>query len=216
MTDPWENELDAYLDGDLGDDDRRAVEQQLADSAALREALMDRQALRRQLDELRDRPPSRDLWPGILARLGGGRRQLRAALLAAGLCGVLLGIGAGFVLFGGRADRVPSGQRFVLLLRMEERAGDDRTPEQRLRTVQRYRDWSRELARLGVVESGEKLAEAEGWLLRQGAEEQRGQFGGVAGYFVLRAADYDEALRLARTCPHLEHGSIELRRIEET
>ena len=39
--------------------------------------------------------------------------------------------------------------------------------------------------------------------------------GGVAGYFLLPSSDYDQALSIARTCPHLKHGgAVELRQIE--
>ena len=36
----------------------------------------------------------------------------------------------------------------------------------------------------------------------------------VGGYFTVRAADYDGAVAIARDCPHLAHGWIEVREIE--
>ncbi len=38
----------------------------------------------------------------------------------------------------------------------------------------------------------------------------------VGGYFLLAADSYDEAVALASTCPHLDFGRIEVRRIEPT
>jgi len=38
----------------------------------------------------------------------------------------------------------------------------------------------------------------------------------IGGYFLIRAASYDEAVEVARTCPHLRYGgSIEIRAIDE-
>jgi hypothetical protein len=36
----------------------------------------------------------------------------------------------------------------------------------------------------------------------------------VGGIFVLRAADYDEAIRLASDCPHLDFGRIDVRQVD--
>ena len=39
----------------------------------------------------------------------------------------------------------------------------------------------------------------------------------LSGYFVVRAADIEQAIAIARASPHLRHGgTIELREIEET
>jgi hypothetical protein len=39
--------------------------------------------------------------------------------------------------------------------------------------------------------------------------------GAIAGYFLLPASDYDHAITIAKTCPHLKHGgTIEIRQIE--
>ena len=36
----------------------------------------------------------------------------------------------------------------------------------------------------------------------------------VGGVFVIAAANYDDAVALASTCPHLDFGRIELRRVD--
>ena len=38
----------------------------------------------------------------------------------------------------------------------------------------------------------------------------------VGGYFLISAESYDDAVALAATCPHLDFGRIEVRRIEPT
>ncbi|MCM3873543.1 MAG: hypothetical protein ND895_22900 [Pyrinomonadaceae bacterium] len=92
--------------------------------------------------------------------------------------------------------------------------------EERLR-VKEYGTWARDLGRRGLLLGGEKLKD-EGRLLSQpnqssdivetssGASE-----GATAGYFLLPAVDYNQAVTIARTCPHIKHGgTVELRQID--
>lgn len=37
----------------------------------------------------------------------------------------------------------------------------------------------------------------------------------VGGYILISAASYDEAVEIASTCPHLDFGRIEIRRVEQ-
>ena len=71
------------------------------------------------------------------------------------------------------------------------------------------------------VRASEKLGEEGGKLL--GLQKGRlnvvdGPYGEtkevVGGYFVFRAADYDEAIELTRDCPFLDDGRIELRQTD--
>ena len=38
----------------------------------------------------------------------------------------------------------------------------------------------------------------------------------IGGLFVIEAASYDEAVKIANDCPHLDYGSIEVREVEVT
>jgi len=38
----------------------------------------------------------------------------------------------------------------------------------------------------------------------------------MGGFFVVEAEDYDQAVEVAKTCPHMDFGSIEVRQIERT
>ena len=38
----------------------------------------------------------------------------------------------------------------------------------------------------------------------------------MGGFFVIEAANFDEAVETAKTCPHMEFGSIEVREIQKT
>ncbi len=72
MSAHLEMELSAYLDGELAAAELAAVEQHLAACAECRATLEDLKRLVRRAGSLDDRPPERDLWRGIAARLGEG------------------------------------------------------------------------------------------------------------------------------------------------
>lgn len=89
--------------------------------------------------------------------------------------------------------------------------------------VSDYSRWARGIAESGRRITGEKLADDGRWcrmdagqLVTQ-APVQDPIRGALVGYFVLDAASLDEALEIARTCPHLKYGgSAEVRAIEGT
>lgn len=114
--------------------------------------------------------------------------------------------------------------RFLFLLHERPDAFDGLSPEEMQRIIERYRSWRDGIARRGPAVGGEKLADGEGRTLRRdgGADAVRvidGPYSEtkevVAGYFSIEAADYDQAVSLAETCPHLDYGTIEIRRIDE-
>ncbi len=64
--------LSACVDGELSAEAREAAERHLTSCAECRAAYDDLLRLRRRAQALDDRPPARDLWPGIAARLASG------------------------------------------------------------------------------------------------------------------------------------------------
>lgn len=84
--------------------------------------------------------------------------------------------------------------------------------------VAEYTAWARGLAADGTVVGGEKLADSGVLLASSEPGATRvpsSEIGVLAGYFVIRAEDENEAARIAATCPHLKYGGrISLRRIE--
>ncbi len=74
----------------------------------------------------------------------------------------------------------------------------------------------------GRLRLGEKLTDEAGQTLRRqtdgvevrdGVERQMDD--AIGGFFVIRAESYEQAVRIARTCPHLDYGrKIELRQID--
>jgi len=104
------------------------------------------------------------------------------------------------------------GPRFVLFLydaptepAMSEAQMQDRVSE--------YRNWASGLRQRGASIHGEKL--------QSGRAERLGPAPAgeapLGGYFVISAKDWDTAMDVARSCPHLKHGgTIEVRQVEKT
>ncbi|HKB15148.1 MAG TPA: hypothetical protein VKF62_03740 [Planctomycetota bacterium] len=167
----------------MTEDDELTPEEQAAIRSLPREADPPPALEERVVAGLRDRGlvAPRRRWTGML-----WRGAAAVALFAAG-------VGAGRV----TATRSASSEGSVFLLLLyagpEGRTGEaDR--------VREYGSWAASLRREG------KLLEAE----RLGSEYR--VLGGSAeaspprGYFLFRASGMDEALEIARTCPHLRHG----------
>jgi len=89
--------------------------------------------------------------------------------------------------------------------------------------VARYRAWGEDLAGRGRLVGGQKLVDGGGRVVRgnngqlsvhDGAFTESREI--IGGYYVLRAEDDEEALRLVSDHPHLEtRGSLELREVDE-
>lgn len=107
---------------------------------------------------------------------------------------------------------------YYLMLRDAPGAFEHLSPAEMQAIVERYMAWREANA---SVTGGHKLADGEGHVLRRrGAalEVADGPFTEakevLGGFFVIEAADYAAALEIAKTCPHLEFGSIELRALD--
>jgi hypothetical protein len=94
-------------------------------------------------------------------------------------------------------------------------------PEEMQRKVERYQAWTDKMHSEGRHVSSEKLGEEGGKLLTlkkdrliiiDGPYVETKEV--VGGYFLFRAANYEEAIKLARDCPFLEDGRIEIRQTD--
>jgi hypothetical protein len=70
MTDQWTDRLSEYLDDELPPEERAAIEGHLRHCVACGAALADLKRIVVRARSLEDRPPARDLWPAIAARIG--------------------------------------------------------------------------------------------------------------------------------------------------
>ena len=113
----------------------------------------------------------------------------------------------------------PAG--YLLIVRAANPQFEPKNTQQEMQRFTEYSAWARDLQKRGLLVGGEKLKD-ELNVLTTGEDglkvnESRANIneGGVAGYFLLASGDYERALSIARTCPHLKHGgAVELRQIE--
>ncbi len=158
------------------------------------------------------------------------RRAWRPSMAAAVLLAVMLGYGAGafWLPACSHERRAPPGAvtaattpaptdsspSFVLFLDGGP-SGREIPAAQMTRLVTEYSNWARGLRGRGYTIDGQKLRDDPAqWL---GGPVTAGAGGTLGGYFVFHAHDFDDAQRIARTCPHLKYGGhIELRQIQPT
>jgi len=137
--------------------------------------------------------------------------------VAASAASVLLALLIGMRLGAPGAPGPDAGGDVFLLLLHEPAEGYSVPPEEEAALVQEYSAWAGEQARAGRLVSGEKLG--AGYRLLTPTEEIPGLPGDdvVSGFFLVRASSLEEAVDIARDCPHLRHGGrIEVRPIEPT
>jgi hypothetical protein len=106
---------------------------------------------------------------------------------------------------------------------MEIPEGFEITPEIIQGIIQKYNDWAEGLRKSGHLVSLNKLREEPGknitgvgpnQVVTDGPYAETREI--IGGYWIITAANYDEAVKLASTCPSLEFGSrVEVREVED-
>lgn|SRR5437868_9755113 len=111
--------------------------------------------------------------------------------------------------------------KYLLLLRDNPGRFADSSPEEIQQIMQKYIAWRASLQ--SRILGGNKLKDGEGHVLRKTNGKPSvmdGPFAEakevMAGFFMLEADSYDQAVEIAKTCPHMEYGSIEVRAIQIT
>jgi hypothetical protein len=143
---------------------------------------------------------------------GPSRKRRRVWVWPAAIAAGLLLFVGGFAL--GRRPAAPPADglgRYTLLL--YEGPEFNPGPSEEPALVREYSAWAGELAARGQLVAGEKLG-SQAWTL--GDRTSAGP-AGPTGFFVIAARSHDEALAIARTCPHLRYGgTVSVRPIEAT
>ncbi len=113
--------------------------------------------------------------------------------------------------------------QYMLLLHDSGTMPPDLSPEDIQAIIQRYIDWRTKASANGRQIEGHKLRDGEGRLLQgkvgapmitDGPYAEAKEI--IGGVFLIAARDYNEAVKIASDCPHLEFGTIEIREVEPT
>ena len=112
--------------------------------------------------------------------------------------------------------------KFVLLLHDAGRF-PTLSPDQMQAVIQRYIAWRATIQKDGRAVSGHKLHDGQGRVMRGAGGAMKVTDGPYAearevigGLFVIEAGSYDEVVELAKDCPHLDFGAIEIREVQPT
>lgn len=122
MSDTWTEKLSEYIDATLPEGERAALESHLAACTECRATLGELRRVVARAGALDDRPPARDLWPQVAARIGrspgevvslAARRARRRIsftvpqLAAASVALALLSSASAWLVIGRKAPRAP-------------------------------------------------------------------------------------------------------------
>lgn len=113
---------------------------------------------------------------------------------------------------------------YLLILHEEPMDYSQFSPEQIQAVISEYAGWAKALAADGKYAGGQKLKDEGGKHLSGTNGDFRVTDGPYAeakevigGFFTITAAEYSDAVEIAKDCPHLKFGGrIELREIEPT
>ncbi|HEX7379824.1 MAG TPA: YciI family protein [Pirellulales bacterium] len=111
--------------------------------------------------------------------------------------------------------------KFMVILHNPPNVWKDLPPDEAQQTIARYQAWMEGIRAAGRYVAGEKLLEDGGKRLTRQAGQLNvidGPFSEakevVGGFFILRAASFDEAVELMRNSPFLDECRVELRQTD--
>ncbi|HEX3952854.1 MAG TPA: YciI family protein [Stellaceae bacterium] len=112
---------------------------------------------------------------------------------------------------------------FLLLLHRPPASAQPASPDQFAMMLQAYMSWTDRIRAEGHHLGGNKLTDDGGKVLIPAGGRVTltdGPFAEskelVGGYYLITARDYDQACRIAESCPHLTYGGrIEIRQIDD-
>ena len=113
-------------------------------------------------------------------------------------------------------------QNYLLLLRGGNSFFGAMTPEQVQATVGQYRAWGQKIRESGRMVGSNKLEDDSGRVLEANGSGKPKVTDGpyaetkdvVGGYYLIQADSFEDAVEIAQGCPHVQFGTIEIRRIE--
>jgi hypothetical protein len=104
-------------------------------------------------------------------------------------------------------------RRFLLLLTAAPEVDAAAEAER----VKEYGAWAADLYARGALVAGEKLADGGATIQPPGIVDDGPRTDDLQGYFVIAAQNLQQAVSVARTCPHLRHGGrVRVRAVDPT
>ena len=108
--------------------------------------------------------------------------------------------------------------QFMLLLYDDPAQWEKVSPEEMQSAIEKYRAWLHK----PFTRDGKRLAEDAGRVMRLEGGRPRATDGPyseskevLGGFYLIEAADYDEAVKLASDHPHLQFGTVVVRQLWE-
>jgi hypothetical protein len=110
--------------------------------------------------------------------------------------------------------------QFLLLLHADPTQWLEMPDEEKRKGMTKYMAWRNQAHQAGFLVGSNKLMDdGGGKVMRSKALVTDGPYSEtkelLGGYYLIEAADYDEAVRRAKDHPHLEYGTIEVRMVEK-
>ncbi len=111
---------------------------------------------------------------------------------------------------------------FILLLHQAPVPPTGFGPAEMQAAILRYKTWADGVAAKGNLRGGHKLVNGTGRVMRGKGDALAVTDGPFAeakevlgGLFIINAESYEEAVQIASDCPHMDHGTIEVRQIDK-
>lgn len=111
---------------------------------------------------------------------------------------------------------------FILFLYDDPSSYEGVSPEQMQAVVEEYTAWAKEMEERGRYQGGQKLMDeggriltndGSGILVKDGPYSETKEV--IGGIMEISAETYEEAIELAKTCPHAKYGpKIEVRQVD--
>jgi len=106
--------------------------------------------------------------------------------------------------------------QFMLLLYDDPTGWAKLSPEEMQKAIEKYQAWTK----MPFTVDSKRLGEDRGKVVRSHNGKPRATDGPysetkevLGGFYLIEAADYDEAVSRALGHPHVEHGTIEVRKL---
>ena len=112
--------------------------------------------------------------------------------------------------------------QFMLALHDDPSEFQKLSPEEIQGVIEEYSAWAARLKEQDTMETGSKLKDGSGKVLRGYQSEMTVKDGPysetkeiLGGFFIIHADSYEDAAQISRDCPHLKYGgTIELRQVD--